>query len=85
MPERKKLGELLLGKGLIDEIQLRSAVAYQKNWGGKLGSTLVEMGFVSPEEIAKALEEQLRQKCLRGEPDGPGTGGDGPDECAGRV
>ena len=65
MPERKKLGELLLGKGLIDEIQFRSAVAYQKNWGGKLGSTLVEMGFVSPEEIAKALEEQLRQKCLR--------------------
>lgn len=65
MPERKKLGELLLGKGLIDEIQLRSAVSYQKNWGGKLGSTLVEMGFVSPEEIAKVLEEQLRQKCLQ--------------------
>jgi hypothetical protein len=65
MPERKMLGELLLEKGLIDEIQLRSAVGYQKNWGGKLGSTLVEMGFVSPEEIAKVLEEQLRQKCLQ--------------------
>jgi MshEN domain len=65
MPERKMLGELLMERGLIDEIQLRSAVGYQKNWGGKLGSTLVEMGFVSPEEIAKALEEQLRLKCLQ--------------------
>ncbi len=64
MPPRKKLGELLLSAGAIDEIQLRSAMGHQKNWGGKLGSALVELGFTTEEVIAKVLEEQLRQRCL---------------------
>jgi len=59
-----KLGELLLSEGLIDEIQLSSAIGHQRNWGGKLGSTLVELGFISEDEIARALERQLRQNCL---------------------
>jgi len=64
MSPRKKLGELLLSEGLIDEIQLRSAIGHQKNWGGKLGSTLVELGFLKETDIAKVLEEQLKQRCL---------------------
>ncbi|MHB8173787.1 MAG: GspE/PulE/PilB domain-containing protein [Nitrospirota bacterium] len=64
MTERKKLGELLLGKGLIDDMQLRSAMSHQRNWGGKIGSALVELGFISTEDVEKVLEEQLRQKCL---------------------
>ncbi len=64
MTERKKIGELLLGKGLIDDMQLRSAMSHQKNWGGKIGSALVDLGFVSTEEVERVLEEQLRQKCL---------------------
>ena len=64
MTERKKLGELLLGKGLIDDMQLRSAISHQRNWGGKIGSALVELGFISTEEVESVLEEQLRQKCL---------------------
>ncbi len=64
MTERKKIGELLLGKGLIDNMQLRSAMSHQKNWGGKIGSALVDLGFVSTEEVESALEEQLRQTCL---------------------
>lgn len=64
MSPRKKLGELLLSAGVIDEIQLRSAMGHQKNWGGKLGSALVELGFTTEEVIARVLEEQLRQRCL---------------------
>ncbi len=64
MTERKKIGELLLGKGLIDDMQLRSAMSHQRNWGGKIGSALVELGFISTEEVERVLEEQLRQKCL---------------------
>jgi len=64
MSPRKKLGELLMAEGLIDEIQLRSAMGHQKNWGGKLGSALVELGFLGEEDIARVLEEQLRQHCL---------------------
>ncbi len=64
MAPRKKLGELLLEEGLIDEIQLRSAIGHQKNWGGKLGSALIELGFLQEEDIARVLEGQLRQHCL---------------------
>jgi len=64
MASRKKLGEILLSEGLIDEIQLKSAMGHQRNWGGKLGSALVELGFLKEDDIAKVLEEQLKLHCL---------------------
>jgi hypothetical protein len=64
MSPRRRLGELLMEEGLIDELQLRSAMGHQKNWGGKLGSALVELGFVEEDSIARVLEDQLKQKCL---------------------
>jgi type IV pilus assembly protein PilB len=66
MAPRKKLGEMLISEGLIDEIQLRSAIGHQKNWGGKLGSALIELGFLREEDIARVLEEQLKHRCLSG-------------------
>jgi type IV pilus assembly protein PilB len=64
MAPRRKLGELLLSEGLIDEVQLSSAIGHQRNWGGKLGSTLVELGFISDQDIARVLENQLKQHVL---------------------
>ena len=64
MAPRKKLGEILLSAGLIDEIQLNSAMGHQRNWGGKLGSTLVELGFIKEDDIAHVLEDQLKLHCL---------------------
>jgi len=64
MAPRRKLGEILLSEGLIDEIQLSSAIGHQRNWGGKLGSTLVELGFLKEEDIAHVLEEQLKLHCM---------------------
>lgn len=64
MAPRIKLGELLLSEGLIDEDQLSSAIGHQRNWGGKLGSTLVELGFISDDDIARVLENQLKQHVL---------------------
>ncbi len=59
-PQRKRrLGELLQEAGLIDEVQLAAALAEQRKWGGKLGRTLVEMGFVTEEAMAQALSAQL--------------------------
>lgn len=55
-----KLGEILIKSGLIDELQLRSALAYQKKWGGKLGNTLLELGFVTEEQLLKALANQMK-------------------------
>jgi len=46
----KKLGEILIDSGLIDKLQLEAALARQKTWGGKLGHSLVELGFIDEEE-----------------------------------
>jgi len=53
-----KLGELLIKENLITDQQLREALAYQKQHGGKLGYNLVKLGFVKDEEITALLSRQ---------------------------
>ncbi len=60
MPRRRRIGEILLEAGLINEDQLTAALSSQKTWGGRLGSTLVRMGFVKEEDILRCLSAQLR-------------------------
>jgi hypothetical protein len=60
MAEAKKLGDILKEAGLIDDFQLQSALAQQRNWGGKLGSILIEMEFVREEDLARVMSEILR-------------------------
>ena len=59
MAERKKLGDLLKETGLIDDFQLEAALSHQRNWGGKLGTILVELEFAREEDIAKVVAEKL--------------------------
>ena len=58
--QRRRLGEILVDAGVIDEFQLRSALADQQRWGARLGTTLVKLGFVTEEIMAKALSSQLK-------------------------
>ncbi len=60
MAERKKLGEMLIEAGLIDDFQLQSALSHQRSWGGKLGSILIDMDFVREEDLARVIAEKLR-------------------------
>jgi type IV pilus assembly protein PilB len=60
MVRKKRLGEILTEAGLINETQLASALNSQRTWGGKLGSTLVRMGFVKEEDLLRCLSAQLR-------------------------
>jgi len=55
---RKKLGTLLLERGLITEKQLEQALEEQKKSGKLLGRVLVEMGFVTDEDILSVLGAQ---------------------------
>jgi len=55
----KRIGDLLLNAGVITEEQLNQALAEQKNNPGRLGSTLVRLGFVSNEELMNFLSVQL--------------------------
>ena len=60
MAEKKKLGDFLMDAGLIDDFQLQTALSHQRNWGGKLGSILIELEFIREAALAKAIAEKMR-------------------------
>jgi type IV pilus assembly protein PilB len=54
-----RLGELLTKASLISQDQLKEALKVQKDSGGKLGETLIKLGFVSDEDITECLSQQF--------------------------
>jgi hypothetical protein len=54
-----RLGDLLIRAGVVNEAQLNTALAEQKQWGGRLGTILVRMGALSEDLLVKALSRQL--------------------------
>jgi MSHA biogenesis protein MshE len=60
VPERPKLGELLVMAGAIDQTQLGAALAEQRRFGRPLGATLVRMGFLDEEGLIRTLARQLK-------------------------
>ena len=61
---KKKLGEMLLDAGLIDEIQLNAALAYQKEWGGRVGTILIRKGHVKESDMIAIMEKQMGISCM---------------------
>ncbi len=53
-----RLGELLIRNELINEKQLHEALADQKTHGGRLGSSLIKLGFVKEEQLSAFLSKQ---------------------------
>jgi len=53
-----RLGELLLREKRVTPAQLQEAVNFQRTNGGRLGATLVKLGFVNDEEITSVLSRQ---------------------------
>jgi type IV pilus assembly protein PilB len=62
--KKKRLGEILIAEGVIDDLQLARALGDQKQWGGKLGEILLRMKLVTEEDLAYALQANLRVKWL---------------------
>jgi type IV pilus assembly protein PilB len=54
-----RLGELLTKASLISPDQLKEALKLQKDTGGKIGETLIKLGFVSEEDITECLSQQF--------------------------
>jgi type IV pilus assembly protein PilB len=55
----RRLGEILIARGALDAEQLAAALSDQRAFGGKLGRTLVDLGYVTDDQLVKALAEQL--------------------------
>ncbi|MFL6375158.1 MAG: type IV-A pilus assembly ATPase PilB [Pyrinomonadaceae bacterium] len=53
-----KLGEILVRENLITPQQLRETLEYQRANGGRLGSNLVRLGYVSDDVVTAVLSRQ---------------------------
>src|SRR6478609_2292940 len=53
-----KLGEILVRENLITPQQLRETLEYQRANGGRLGSNLVKLGYVSDDVVTAVLSRQ---------------------------
>ncbi len=52
------LGRFLVKVGRLDEIQLMNAVAYQRQWGGRLGEAIVALRLMSEREVLAGVAQQ---------------------------
>ncbi len=53
-----RLGDILLGQGLITQAQLDAALARQRREGGRLGNILIAMGVLSVDQLLTTLRNQ---------------------------
>jgi type IV pilus assembly protein PilB len=53
-----KLGQLLVSKNIITDDQLTQAIDLQKKEGGRIGSNLIKLGFLSEESLVEFLSNQ---------------------------
>src|SRR5262249_34887243 len=58
-PPRKRLGEILIDRGKLDEAGLDRALRLQEETHEKLGALLVTLGLVAQREVTEALAFQL--------------------------
>jgi len=58
----KKIGELLIEKGFVNDEYIRFALKEQESTGERVGDILVRLGIVTDTEVATVLAEQSK-KC----------------------
>jgi type IV pilus assembly protein PilB len=61
---KKRLGDILLEQGVIDALQLHSALAYQRKWGVPLGQVVVDQRFCTAQQVLEALATQLGMQTV---------------------
>jgi type IV pilus assembly protein PilB len=62
MKDKKRLGEILVKKGLLTEDMLQKVVTDQKKTNMRFGQFLVRQGFIQEKQIIELLSEQLNIK-----------------------
>ena len=63
MMPTKKLGEVLVSRGLITAWQLEQALQEQRTTKEFLGAILLRMKLLSPQTLLQALSEQFKIPC----------------------
>src|ERR1700732_4804091 len=55
-----KLGELLMRTGRVNQTQLNEALVLQKEQGGRLGTNLVKLGYLTEKELVDSLAQHFK-------------------------
>jgi len=55
----KRLGDILIANGAIDQEQLKTALEIQRHNGNRIGQILMDEKFITEEQLVEALREQL--------------------------
>lgn len=63
----KPLGEMLQEKGLITALDVEKALAFQRQFGGRIGSILVRIGALSEDVLLSVLAEQVGMTVILAE------------------
>jgi type IV pilus assembly protein PilB len=65
MSAKKRLGELLIEAGVIDDAMLHSALGHQRRWGGRIGQAILDLKLASEAAIIDALARKLGFEVAR--------------------
>ncbi|WP_229837967.1 GspE/PulE family protein [Cellvibrio zantedeschiae] len=71
----KRIGELLIERGLIQQDDIKKALQLQQSIGGRVGAGLVRMGAISEDALLDALSIQLNIPVVRSGSDIPDATG----------
>ena len=56
---KPRLGDMLIKAGIIHEFQLNSALSFQRQLGGRLGASLIRLGYLDEDTLLNFLAEQM--------------------------
>jgi type IV pilus assembly protein PilB len=59
MKQKKKIGDVLVEKGLLTPGQLKEGLEHQKATGKRLGEALIDLDLVSEDQMAEAISDRL--------------------------
>ena len=59
-----RLGQLLIASHIITEVQLREALDLQRREGGRIGTNLVKLGYVTEEKLVAFLSRQYNVPAI---------------------
>jgi MSHA biogenesis protein MshE len=62
--KQQTLGDMLVAANLIDEVQMKVALAEQKRTGRRFGSTLIDLKFIDENVLTAFLSKQVDIPCI---------------------
>ena len=66
-PRFARIGEIFIHEEFVTEDQVREALVKQNNFGLKIGETLIKLGYLSEDNLLKALHLQLEYDIVEEE------------------